>query len=225
MASLFLKEPVCRKEDCSLIDISTLYRVISSFTDWKPDLLFEFSAFPWKAAIVSSEHRRSYTNQNVFCYGWRGSGRFQQRKPSLVLRYVDSSNNIREEFPGFRRCWEETTGNAIKELKLITNSVRELGLTMDNCRGQCYDGAANMAGRYAGALTLIQHQFPQFMLLLDKFILVETSHPNSWMHVLFCLFILRRPYIKHTWSKRQDIESYMKSFPFSTNMLLISKIE
>ena len=46
---------------------------------------------------------------------------------------------------------------------------------MDNCGGQSYDGAGNMAGRYAGALTLIQHQFPKFILLLDKFLLVETS--------------------------------------------------
>ena len=78
---------------------------------------------------------------------------------SLVLRYVDSSKNIREEFVGFRLCGEETTGNAIKEL--IINSVRDLGLTMDNCRGQSYDGAGNMAGRYVGASTLIQHQFPK----------------------------------------------------------------
>ena len=41
---------------------------------------------------------------------------------SLVLRYVDSSKNIREEFVGFRQCGAETTGNAIKEL--IINSVR-----------------------------------------------------------------------------------------------------
>ena len=50
-----------------------------------------------------------------------------RRKPSFVLRYVDSSKNIREEFSGVRHCWEETTGNTIKEL--ITNSVRDLGLT------------------------------------------------------------------------------------------------
>ena len=30
---------------------------------------------------------------------------------------------------------------------------------MDNCGGRSYDGAVNMAGRYAGALTLVQHQF------------------------------------------------------------------
>ena len=67
-------------------------------------------------------------------------------------------------------------------MELITNSVRDLGLTMDNCGGQSYDGAGNMAGRYAGALTLIQHQFPKFILLLDKFLLVETSHANCWIH-------------------------------------------
>ena len=53
---------------------------------------------------------------------------------------------------------------------------------MDNCGGQSYDGAVNMAGRYAGALTLIQHQFVKIILFLDKFILVETSHTNSWIH-------------------------------------------
>ena len=74
---------------------------------------------------------------------------------SLVLRYVDSSKNIREEFVGYRLCGDETTGNAIRVL--IINLVRDLGLTMDNCRGQSYDGAGNMAGRYVGASTLIQH--------------------------------------------------------------------
>ena len=78
---------------------------------------------------------------------------------SLVFRYVDSSKNIREEFVGFRLCGDETTGNAIRVL--IINLVRDLGLTMDKCRGQSYDGAGNMAGRYVGASTLIQHQFPK----------------------------------------------------------------
>ena len=53
---------------------------------------------------------------------------------------------------------------------------------MDNCGGQSYDGAGNMAGRYSGVLTLIQHQFPKFILLLDKFLLVETSDTNCWIH-------------------------------------------
>ena len=35
MASILSKEPVCRKKDCLLIDISTEYRVICSFTNAK----------------------------------------------------------------------------------------------------------------------------------------------------------------------------------------------
>ena len=62
---------------------------------------------------------------------------------------------------------------------------------MDNCGGQSYDGAGNMAGRYAGVLTLIQHQFPKFILLLDKFLLVETSHTNCWIHPWSPLPLLR----------------------------------
>ena len=76
---------------------------------------------------------------------------------SLVLRFVDSSANIREEFVGFHLCGEETTGEAIKDL--ILKSINDLGLNMDDCRGQSYDGAGNMAGRYVGASTLIQRQF------------------------------------------------------------------
>ena len=53
---------------------------------------------------------------------------------------------------------------------------------MDNCGGQSYDGAGNMAGRYAGTLTLIQHHFAKIILFVNKFILMETSHTISWIH-------------------------------------------
>ena len=39
------------------------------------------------------------------------------------------------------------------------NAISDLGLSMDDCRGQSYDGAGNMAGRYVGASTLIQGAF------------------------------------------------------------------
>ena len=65
MASLVSKKPVCRKEDCLLIDIGNVYRVICSFTDaekfcfiesfWKPDLLFEFPL-----SIETSEKQRKF---------------------------------------------------------------------------------------------------------------------------------------------------------------------
>ena len=72
MASL--KEPVCRKEDYLLIDIGTLYRVISSFSYsdaekfqfiesvWKPDLLFEFPA----SKETSRKQRKFRGTQRAF---------------------------------------------------------------------------------------------------------------------------------------------------------------
>ena len=65
---------------------------------------------------------------------------------SRVLRYVDSSKNIRKEFVGFCHYFgEETTSSIIKEL--IIDSVCDLGLS-----------------------------------LVEKFILVGTSHTNCWIH-------------------------------------------
>ena len=75
----------------------------------------------------------------------------------LVLRFVDISKNIRDVFVGFHHCEDGTTGEAIE--RLFLKAVQDHGLTMDDCRGQAYDGAGNMAGRYLGASTLIQSQF------------------------------------------------------------------
>ena len=44
---------------------------------------------------------------------------------SLVIRFVDNKQTIREEFAGFHICEEGTTGLAIKNV--IINAVTELG--------------------------------------------------------------------------------------------------
>ena len=64
MASVLSREPVCRKENCSLIVIGTLHRVIVSITNtkkfwliesvWKLDVLFAFPTS--KKPLESSEH-------------------------------------------------------------------------------------------------------------------------------------------------------------------------
>ena len=76
---------------------------------------------------------------------------------SLVIRFVDNKQTIREEFAGFHICEEGTTGLAIKNV--IINAVTELGISMNDCRGQCYDGAGNMAGRLNGASSLIKGEY------------------------------------------------------------------
>ena len=73
---------------------------------------------------------------------------------SVVIRFLDSTKTVREEFVGFYLCEDGTTGAAIKDL--IIGAVADLGLSMDDCRGQCYDGAGNMSGRLNGASSLIR---------------------------------------------------------------------
>ena len=73
---------------------------------------------------------------------------------SVVIRFLDSTKTVREEFLGFYLCEDGTTGAAIKDL--IIGAVADLGLSMDDCRGQCYDGAGNMSGRLNGASSLIR---------------------------------------------------------------------
>lgn len=62
---------------------------------------------------------------------------------SVVIRFLDSTKTIGEKFVGFHFFEEGTTGQAIKQL--ILDAVTELGLSMDDCRGQCYDSAGNMS--------------------------------------------------------------------------------
>ena len=77
----------------------------------------------------------------------------------LILRFVDESNTIREEFIDFILCDTGTTGVAIAE-KILT-AVGEYGLHPEYLRGQAYDGAGNMAGKYRGAAVTIQSTCPK----------------------------------------------------------------
>ena len=63
---------------------------------------------------------------------------------SLVLRFVDTKLNIREEFIAFLHCKWGLSGAQLA--KLILEHVNELTLSIDDCRGQGYDGAGAVAG-------------------------------------------------------------------------------
>ena len=71
----------------------------------------------------------------------------------FVIRFVDKDDSISEEFMDFILCDEGTTGRAIADIIL---KLSEYGLDIKKVRGQCYDGAGNMAGRMNGAAVLIQ---------------------------------------------------------------------
>ena len=67
---------------------------------------------------------------------------------SFCLRFVDSSNDIREEFLKSIHCDVGVTSRDFFEA--VTNTLSEFGLDLMNCRGQGYDGAGGMAGKVNG---------------------------------------------------------------------------
>ena len=82
-----------------------------------------------------------------------------QEQLALVFRFIDKNQKIREEFIKFVRCGQGLDGQAIA--KVILDAVEELGLSMENCRAQGYDGAGSMAGCKKGTATRIQNLYPK----------------------------------------------------------------
>mgnify|MGYP001797961719 FL=1 len=73
---------------------------------------------------------------------------------AIVLRFVDESLKIREEFLGFVPCRNGLSGEAIAEE--ISTFLSSIDLSLDDCRGQGYDGAGNMAVKLSGVAVRIQ---------------------------------------------------------------------
>lgn len=67
---------------------------------------------------------------------------------------MDETHRIREQFLGFLQCNRGLSGDAIATT--IKDFLRDQNLPIDDCRGQGYDGAGNMAGRLSGAAARIQ---------------------------------------------------------------------
>lgn len=76
---------------------------------------------------------------------------------SVCLRYVDHDLFVYEEFVGLYKV-SETTGHGIA--KVIFDVLLRLNLPMSGLRGQIYDGASNMAGRFTGTQAILRKQQP-----------------------------------------------------------------
>ena len=72
---------------------------------------------------------------------------------SFCLRFVDSNNDIREEFLKFIHCDKGITGRDLFEA--VTNTLPEFGLDLMTCRGQLYDGAGGRVGKVNGPLGIV----------------------------------------------------------------------
>ena len=56
-------------------------------------------------------------------------------------------------------CDTSTSGQAIADQ--IKFTLEKLTLDLNDLRGQGYDGAGNMSGKYRGAAAIIQHDYPK----------------------------------------------------------------
>lgn len=77
---------------------------------------------------------------------------------SMCLRTVSDDFEIKEDFLGFyelNNIKSDTIVHAIKDVLLRSN------LSLQNCRGQTYDGASNMMGKKSGVATQIKKQQPK----------------------------------------------------------------
>ena len=80
---------------------------------------------------------------------------------SICLRYLGEFQNIREVFIGFLNL-ERITGEYIVEA--ILKFYRELGLDVKECRGQRYDGVANMQSKKKGVACFILRKGPDLII-------------------------------------------------------------
>lgn len=78
---------------------------------------------------------------------------------ALIIRYVDQNKMIQETFLGFVECPFGTTGEELGTL--IKSSCTAIGLDLNLCRAQGYDGASNMSGECKGAAGLLRRDYPK----------------------------------------------------------------
>ena len=72
---------------------------------------------------------------------------------SICLRHVDSDLNAHETFLGLYET-SATDGQAITSI--VSDVLQRFSLSIDKLRGQTYDGAANMSGKYSGCQAVVK---------------------------------------------------------------------
>ena len=71
----------------------------------------------------------------------------RKEEACLVIRFVNEEGQVEEDFLGFFEA-TDTTGEGLTNL--LIDSLTQAGLSLENCRGQSYDGASCMSGLVRG---------------------------------------------------------------------------
>ena len=70
----------------------------------------------------------------------------------VVFRWVNSFLQVNEDFVGLYKTHSISSDSLYA---LIKDALLRFNLKLENCRGQCYDGASNMKGYVSGVSTQI----------------------------------------------------------------------
>ncbi|KAL1251132.1 hypothetical protein QQF64_018928 [Cirrhinus molitorella] len=72
---------------------------------------------------------------------------------TFIVRYLSPEGNIEERFLEFLPITSHTGESLFNSVMSV---LIELGIDINNCRGQCYDSASNMSGVYKGVQSRIR---------------------------------------------------------------------
>ena len=76
----------------------------------------------------------------------------------VCLRYVSRSLDVNESFLGF---YETSSTTADILFRILQDTLVRFQLSFENCRGQCFDGAANLSGKLSGVQTKVHEIQPK----------------------------------------------------------------
>ncbi|XP_044856759.1 zinc finger MYM-type protein 1-like, partial [Mauremys mutica] len=83
----------------------------------------------------------------------------RKEQVSFSLRFFSSEDwEIYEEFIGF---YQTDTMDAASLFKIVEDTLLRCDLPFSDCRGQCYDGASNVSGKFTGVQARVKEREPR----------------------------------------------------------------
>ena len=140
---------------------------------------------------------------------------------TICLRWVDDYLESHEDFMGFYELTNikgETIIAAIKDALLRTQ------LSLDKCRGQCYDGASNMLGKKSGVATQISYIQPKAVVTHCHFhslnlSVKETTKESKLLTDIMSVTSETAALIKYSPKREQQLRSIKLMYEDSTNSI------
>ena len=103
-------------------------------------------------------------------------------------KFASVLDNVWEDFAVFHDIIGTT---AVEIYGILIKTINKLGLDMQNCRGQAYDGAANVSGHVSSSQTLVRSHYPKALYSHClghnlNLVLNRSAFIRSNLHVVIC---------------------------------------